>query len=145
MKYWESIADNLSKGWSSGCVAVVDSNGRTIWIADAHRSDGKRFEWATATLEKGRVEQVGIQTSAAMELLSEHCQRKADHARALWALLVLGEWLDWVATETDCGQTDQGHKGVFAEPPDKLTGKVPFRPVCSRLPAASADQSFRRK
>jgi hypothetical protein len=43
MKYWESIADNLSKGWSSGCVAVVDSNGRTIWIADAHRSDGKRF------------------------------------------------------------------------------------------------------
>jgi hypothetical protein len=28
---------------SSGCVSVVDSNGRTIWIADAHRGDGKRF------------------------------------------------------------------------------------------------------
>jgi hypothetical protein len=24
-------------------VAAVDSNGRTIWIADAHRDDGKRF------------------------------------------------------------------------------------------------------
>jgi asparagine synthase (glutamine-hydrolysing) len=34
-------------------------------------------------------------------LFSEHCQRKADHARALWTLLVLSEWLDWVAAETD--------------------------------------------
>jgi hypothetical protein len=22
---------------------LIDSNGRTIWIADAHRDDGKRF------------------------------------------------------------------------------------------------------
>jgi hypothetical protein len=37
-------ADNLSKaGWSWGCVATVDFNGQTIWIADAHRGDGKRF------------------------------------------------------------------------------------------------------
>jgi hypothetical protein len=35
---------NLSKaGWSWGCVSAVDSSGRTIWIADAHRGDGKRF------------------------------------------------------------------------------------------------------
>jgi hypothetical protein len=41
---WETIADNLSKaGWSWGCVSAIDSNGRTIWIADAHRDDGKRF------------------------------------------------------------------------------------------------------
>jgi hypothetical protein len=39
-----TIADNLSKaGWSWGCVATVDSEGRTIWIADAHRGDGKRL------------------------------------------------------------------------------------------------------
>ena len=44
MKYWEIIADNLSKtGWSWGCVSAVDREGRTIWIADAHRGDGKRF------------------------------------------------------------------------------------------------------
>jgi hypothetical protein len=44
MKYWEIIADNLSKaGWSWGRVAATDSNGQTIWIADAHRGDGKRF------------------------------------------------------------------------------------------------------
>jgi hypothetical protein len=44
VKYWEIIADNLSKaGWSWGCVSAVDSEGRTIWIVDAHRDDGKRF------------------------------------------------------------------------------------------------------
>ena len=36
-----SIADNLSKAdWSWGWVSAIDSNGRTIWIADAHRNNG---------------------------------------------------------------------------------------------------------
>ena len=26
-----------------GCVLTVDRQGRTIWIADAHRGDGQRF------------------------------------------------------------------------------------------------------
>jgi hypothetical protein len=44
VKFWEVIADNLSKaGWSWGCVATVDSNGQTIFVADAHRDNGKRF------------------------------------------------------------------------------------------------------
>ena len=44
VKYWEIIADNLSKaGWSYGYVSIVDSEGRTIWIADAYRDNGKRF------------------------------------------------------------------------------------------------------
>jgi hypothetical protein len=39
-----SIADNLIKaGWSYCYVSALDSRGRTIWIADAHRDDGKRF------------------------------------------------------------------------------------------------------
>jgi len=29
--------------WSWGCVSAIDSNGRTIWIVDAHRDDGRRF------------------------------------------------------------------------------------------------------
>jgi hypothetical protein len=44
VKYWEIIADNLSKaGWSWGFVSATDSNGRTIWIVDAHCENGKRF------------------------------------------------------------------------------------------------------
>ena len=57
MKYWEIIADKLKKaGWSWGYVSAFDSQGRTIWIVDAHRGDGKRFvvhadEILTAFLE----------------------------------------------------------------------------------------------
>jgi len=44
VKYWEIIADRLSKaGWSLGWVSAIDCEGRTIWNADAHRADGKRF------------------------------------------------------------------------------------------------------
>jgi hypothetical protein len=57
VKSWEVIADRLSKaGWSLGWVSAVDSHGRTIWVADAHASNGKRFvvradEKLTAFLE----------------------------------------------------------------------------------------------
>jgi hypothetical protein len=57
MKYWEIVADNLSKaGWSLGRVSAIDSCGKAIWIADAHRGDGKRYvvradEKLTAFLE----------------------------------------------------------------------------------------------
>ena len=67
------------------------------WLRDPLR------EWAAAALSSKRLNQVGIRNSAVMELFSEHCQRKADHARALWSLIVLSEWLDWVARETACG------------------------------------------
>jgi len=44
MKYWEIISDNLSRaGWSWGCIPTVDREGRTIFVADAHRGDGQRF------------------------------------------------------------------------------------------------------
>jgi hypothetical protein len=57
VKDWEIIADNLSKaGWSWGCVSALNRDGRTIWVADAHRDDGNRFivradEKLTAFLE----------------------------------------------------------------------------------------------
>jgi hypothetical protein len=60
-RYWELIADNLSKaGWSWGCVATLDREGRTIFVADAHRDDGQRFvvhadEKLTAFLELERI------------------------------------------------------------------------------------------
>ena len=71
MKHGEIIADNLSNaGWSCGCVSAVDSEGGTIWITDAHRSDGKRFvvradEKLTAFLE--------LQRGICIHLLSEQC------------------------------------------------------------------------
>jgi hypothetical protein len=44
MKYWEIIADRLSNaGWSLGWVSALDTEGRTIWIADAHPRQRKAF------------------------------------------------------------------------------------------------------
>ena len=57
MKDLEVVADNLKKaGWSWGWVSAIDSQGRTIWIVDAHRDYGRRFvvradEKLTAFLE----------------------------------------------------------------------------------------------
>jgi len=71
VRYWENIAENLSKaGWSLGSVSAVDSNGRTIWIGEAHRGGGKRFvvranEKLTAFLE--------LQRAVYIHLLSEQC------------------------------------------------------------------------
>jgi hypothetical protein len=61
MKYWEIIADNLKKRrWSLGYVSAIDSQGNTIWIADAHRGDGKHYvvsgdELLTSFLELEKV------------------------------------------------------------------------------------------
>jgi hypothetical protein len=48
-----------SIGKSSQTISAVDSCGRTIWIADAHRGDGRRFivhadEMLTAFVELER-------------------------------------------------------------------------------------------
>jgi hypothetical protein len=51
-------------------VSAIDSNGRTIWIVDAHRDNGKRFvvradEKLTAFVEIERSIFIYILTSAA--------------------------------------------------------------------------------
>jgi hypothetical protein len=56
-----AVVSLLSKAnWSWGCVSVVDREGRTLFVADAHRGDGKRFvvhadEKLTAFLDLERV------------------------------------------------------------------------------------------
>jgi hypothetical protein len=94
MKDWEIIADNLSKaGWSWGCVSAIDSNGRTIWIVDAHRDDGKRFvvradEKLTAFLNSNRRFAPSIASSPSRR---GACVRKASLFVTLKAKLHL-EW-----------------------------------------------------
>jgi len=71
MKYWETIADNLSKaGWSWGCVATVDREGRTILVADAHRGDGQRF---VVHADKKLTAFMELERAVCVQLLSEQC------------------------------------------------------------------------
>ena len=74
MKFWEVIADNLSKaGWSWGCVSAIDLEARTIWIADAHRDDGKRFVVHADEKLNSRFALVGSLTCTAnLQTISPH-------------------------------------------------------------------------
>ena len=71
MKPWEIIADNLHEaGWGLGWVSVLDLEGRTIWIADAHRDDGRRFIVRADEKLSAFVE---LQRAVCIHLLSEQC------------------------------------------------------------------------
>ena len=44
MKYWEIIVNKIIEaGFSVGWVSARDDYGRTLWVVDAHRDDGRRF------------------------------------------------------------------------------------------------------
>ncbi|HEX8776939.1 MAG TPA: asparagine synthetase B family protein, partial [Rhodanobacter sp.] len=58
---------------------------------------GPLHDWAQSRLAGGALAEAGLSQRAALELLAEHRARKADHARAVWLLLVLSEWLEWRA------------------------------------------------
>jgi asparagine synthase (glutamine-hydrolysing) len=55
------------------------------------------FGWAFSRLADDRLRIAGVNPEAAVALLEEHRGRQADHARALWTLIVLGEWVAWVS------------------------------------------------
>jgi asparagine synthase (glutamine-hydrolysing) len=57
---------------------------------------GPLHDWANERLASGLLGAAGVETRAAVELLDEHRRRRQDHGRALWSLLVLVEWLEWV-------------------------------------------------
>jgi hypothetical protein len=57
---WFGLQHICRPGWSLGWVSAVDPEGRTFWIVDAHRDNGKRFvvrsdEMLTAFLELERI------------------------------------------------------------------------------------------
>jgi len=78
---------------------IVHRRKRGLSVPVARWLRGPLRDWAEEALANGRLDQVGISAAAAQNLLAEHNARKADHARALWTLLVLSEWLDWVGNE----------------------------------------------
>ncbi len=56
------------------------------------------YDWARSRLDSELLEEAGVNRKAAVELLQENHDRVADHGRALWTLIVLSEWLEWVST-----------------------------------------------
>lgn len=75
--------------------SVVYQRKRGLSVPLAGWLRGPLQGWATETLGGGRLDVVGISRRDALALLDDHAVGRADHARALWTLIVLGEWLAW--------------------------------------------------
>lgn len=75
--------------------SIVNRKKRGLSVPLASWIRGPLYEYALARLVSPLLTEVGLRPNAALELLEEHQNRVADHARSLWTLIVLSEWLDW--------------------------------------------------
>jgi hypothetical protein len=105
---------------ASGCVSAIDSNGRTIWIADAHRSDGKRFvvredEKLTAFVE--------LQAAIHRQLASS---QSADGAGPRCSTQRAGIAPPHAEGEGLSGATSDGETLAFISAPAGVAGGVPL-------------------
>jgi asparagine synthase (glutamine-hydrolysing) len=77
--------------------SIVHRRKRGLSVPLAGWLRGPLTEWAESRLRSELLGAVGVNNRAAVELLEEHRQRRADHSRALWTLIVLSEWLAWAS------------------------------------------------
>jgi len=66
---------------------------------------GPLRDWAKAKLSSECLRRAGLDSDAIRGLFAEHCRHQADHGRALWTLIVLSEWLDWIPDDADAIDT----------------------------------------
>ncbi|MEZ4648093.1 MAG: asparagine synthase-related protein [Candidatus Eisenbacteria bacterium] len=78
---------------------IVHRRKRGLSIPLSQWLRGPLRDWAASRVGDGRLAEVGLDPAAASDLLAEHEARKADHARALWSVIVLDEWLRWRETQ----------------------------------------------
>jgi asparagine synthase (glutamine-hydrolysing) len=110
---------------------VVHRRKRGLSVPLASWLRGPLRGWAEERLASGLLGAAGVDESAARALLGEHLRRERDHARALWTLVVLAEWLDWAAGLRVLGEP--------AAPPARTLAPVtPAIPVMAAMPAAAA-------
>jgi asparagine synthase (glutamine-hydrolysing) len=64
----------------------------TSWLRDP------LYRWAEGLLSNPLLAEIGVRRAEALALLQEHRQLRSDHARPLWTLIVLSEWLNWASS-----------------------------------------------
>lgn len=74
---------------------IVERRKRGLSVPLGQWLRGPLRGWAMERLSGEALRSVGIRTDAALALMQEHVQRRDDHARGLWNLVVLSEWLEW--------------------------------------------------
>jgi asparagine synthase (glutamine-hydrolysing) len=82
---------------------IVRRRKRGLSVPLARWLRGPLHAWAADRLGAARLRLAGIDPDAAGALLEDHRRRRGDHARALWTLIVLSEWLAWLAAAPAAG------------------------------------------
>ncbi len=114
---------------------------------------GPLREWAESRLGDPRLERAGVHPEAAREVFREHCERRADHARALWTVIVLDEWLRWAeqaddviervavehAVEHPAGASGKRAKGLRVAEHERHPADLPNRPHHGPVARQGAD------
>jgi asparagine synthase (glutamine-hydrolysing) len=77
--------------------SIVDRRKRGLSVPLAGWLRGPLQEWAREKLSCRFFPAAGVDPRAVLDLFEEHRLQRADHARALWTLIVLSLWLEWVA------------------------------------------------
>ncbi len=78
--------------------SIVQRRKRGLSVPLAAWLRGPLRSWAADRLSDGALESVGISRQGAQSVFQEHLERRADHGRALWTLIVLSFWLEWART-----------------------------------------------
>lgn len=74
---------------------IVHRRKRGLSVPVAAWLRGTLYGWASDRLGEKRLSTAGIDAGGALRLLEARRQRRADHGRALWTLLVFDQWLEW--------------------------------------------------
>jgi asparagine synthase (glutamine-hydrolysing) len=77
--------------------SLIDRRKRGLSVPLASWLRGPLYDWTRDLLASPRLSSVGVDSSAALAILDEHRARKADRARAVWTIVVLSVWLNWLA------------------------------------------------
>ena len=62
---------------------------------------GPLRSWAEARVTHPALTLLGIHPQAVRAVFDAHQRREADHGRALWALIVVSEWLEWLSAQRE--------------------------------------------
>ncbi|GLQ45331.1 asparagine synthetase B [Dyella lipolytica] len=79
--------------------SVVTRRKRGLSVPLAAWLRGPLRDWAESQLSSAALLNAGINVRAARDLFDEHQARTSDHARAIWTLIVLSEWLGWLDSQ----------------------------------------------
>jgi asparagine synthase (glutamine-hydrolysing) len=78
---------------------IVSRRKRGLSVPLARWLRGPLHAWAASRLGDDRLRMAGVDPEAAAALLEAHRRRRGDHARALWTLIVLAEWVVWASCQ----------------------------------------------